>query len=240
MSNSPIIKSLDFGTRTIKYRLHIDNRKRLRIAVSPHLTVDVYAPVGFTEEEIQKKISAKAPWIAKKLDHLKSFHPLPAPKQYISGETIVYLGRQYRLKVVAGKEAPAKLIGRYLIVQTPRTKIRNKVKQAVDAWYRTRAKDLLARYLESAYEVACRHGVPEPLLSVRMMKRRWGSCTAKGRITLNTRLVQVPAHCIEYVIMHELCHLKEGNHSKAFYSLLTRCQPDWRTRKETLDRFMLT
>ncbi|MCF8081344.1 MAG: M48 family metallopeptidase, partial [Desulfobacterales bacterium] len=122
---------------------------------------------------------------------------------------------------------------------TRNPKHRSKVKTAVDSWYRTRAQDLLHRYLAKCYEVASRHGVQKPLLSVRRMKRRWGSCTPKGRITLNTRLVQVPVHCIEYVIMHELCHLKEANHSKAFYSLLTRCQPDWRIRKEALNRFML-
>lgn len=162
------------------------------------------------------------------------------PKQYVSGETIVYLGRQYRLKTEAGAKTPARLIGRYLVVQSQNPKDQTRVKEAVDTWYPTRAQDILRRYLDSCYEAASRHGVPEPLFSVRIMKRRWGSCSPKGRINLNTRLVQVPAHCIEYVIMHELCHLKEANHSKAFYSLLTRCQPDWRRRKEALDRFVLT
>jgi hypothetical protein len=239
MSSRPASRSLAFGSRTIEYRLHFGSRKRLRITVSPDLTVDVHAPPGYTEEEIQEKVSAKAPWIAKKIDHLASFHPLPVPRQYTSGETIVYLGRQYRLKIEAGAETPARLIGRYLIVTTPNPKKREKVKRAVDSWYRTRAKDILSRYLAQCYEIASRHGVPEPKLSIRLMKRRWGSCTPMGRITLNTRLVQVPSHCIEYVIMHELCHLKEPNHAKAFYSLLTRCQPDWRVRKEALDRFML-
>jgi predicted metal-dependent hydrolase len=88
-------------------------------------------------------------------------------------------------------------------------------------------------------EIALNHGVPESILLISTMRRRWGSCSPKGRITLNLNLVKAPVHCIEYVIMHELCHLKLSNHSKAFYSLLTRCQPDWRKRKGILDKVVI-
>jgi len=231
---------IEFGSRKIPYRLHRADRKRLRIVVYPDLTVDVYAPRAANDEKVHSAVHKKAAWIARKLDKLETYHPLPTPKRYVSGETLVYLGRHYRLKVMKASMQPAKLIGCFLRVWVEEKNDTQSVKKAVDQWYRKRARETLGRYLEKCFTVASRHGVPHPFLVIRAMRTRWGSCSNKGRITLNVDLVQVPVHCIEYVIIHELCHLKHNNHSKAFHSLLTRCQPDWRKRKETLDRFRLS
>jgi predicted metal-dependent hydrolase len=231
---------IQFGARQISYHLHRADRKRLRIVVSPELTVDVFAPNTVSHEQVQIAVQKKASWIARTLDKLETYHPLPTPKLYVSGETFVYLGRQYRLKVKNSVRQPAKLLGRFLWVWIEDKTDAQGVKRAVDAWYRKRAHETLGRYMEKCYAIASRHGVPEPLLAIRAMRRRWGSCSPSGRITLNVNLVQMPVHCIEYVIMHELCHLKYHNHAKTFYSLLTRCQPDWRKRKETLDRVRLS
>lgn len=230
------MNQIDFGTRKIVYKLHRQKRKRLRIVVAPELTVDVFAPEAADEEQIHAALIKKAPWIIRKLDALETHHPLPAPKRYISGETLVYLGRQYRLKVEQGFRKPAKLVGRYLWVWVEDKKDTQGVRKAVDSWYRKRADETLGRHMERCYAIAFRHGVPEPVLVIRTMLRRWGSCSPKGRITLNLNLVKAPVHCIEYVIMHELCHLKYHNHSSSFYSLLTRCMPDWRRRKAILDQ----
>ena len=230
---------IQFGARQIPCRLHRADRKHLRVVVSPELTVDVFAPKTASDEQVRVAVQKKAPWVARTLDKLETYHPLPTPKRYISGETLVYLGRQYRLKVKNSAKQPAKLLGRFLWVWVEDKTDAQNVKRAVDAWYRKGGRETLGRYMEKCYAIASRHGVPEPLLMIRAMRRRWGSCSPSGRITLNLNLVQVPVHCIEYVIMHELCHLKHHNHSKAFYSLLSRCQPDWRQRKGTLDRVRL-
>ncbi|MDY6854202.1 MAG: SprT family zinc-dependent metalloprotease [Thermodesulfobacteriota bacterium] len=231
---------IEFGPRKIPYCLHRTDRKRLRIVVSPELTVDIFAPNSASVEEVKKAINRKAAWIIKTLDKLESYHPLPMPKRYLSGETLVYLGRQYRLKIENDSKRSAKLLGRFLCIWVEDKKDTQSVKKSVEAWYRKRAHETLVRYMEKCYRIASRHGIPEPDMVIRLMRRRWGSCSPSGRITLNVNLVKVPVHCIEYVIMHELCHLKNHNHSKAFYSLLTRCMPDWRHRKEALDKFRLS
>lgn len=228
---------LTYGSRQIPYQLRVMPRKRLRITVRPDLTVRAEAPEGFSDEEIQDALRSKARWIAKQLDAIEEFHPLPTPHRYVSGETIEYLGRQYRLKVEEGKKAPAKLKGRFLHVSVRDRNDPSAVRSAVDSWYRTRAREVFHRYLDACLAVASRHGVPpEPVLAIREMRTRWGSCSPAGRITLNLRLVQAPVHCIEYVVMHELCHLVHHNHSPAFYRLLTRCMPDWEERRAVLSR----
>jgi hypothetical protein len=240
MKIDPQNHTIRFGDRDISFTLRRNGRKSLKIVVTPELNVEVVAPHEATDEQILSAVHKKAPWIARKLDQQASYHPLPSPRQYISGETLVYLGRQYRLQVATGTRPAAKLVGGFLEVEVEDKSDRRSVKRVVEEWYRQRAHQIIDRYLEKCRSITLRHGVPEPKLMIRGMLRRWGSCSPAGRITLNLKLVQVPVHCIEYVIMHELCHLKHHNHSKAFYSLLTRCQPDWQKRKAALDRFRLS
>lgn len=230
---------LAFGNRCILYTLRRSVRKNLRVVVSPDLSVMVYAPSRASAQQIEEGVAKKARWIAATLEKAKSFHPLPTPKQYISGETFMYLGRQYRLKVNTGVDESVKLQGRFLLVNAADVADTKIVNNRVDRWYREHAAAVFARYLATCRAVASRHAVPAHTLRIRNMKRRWGSCAASGRITLNIRLVQVPVHCIQYVIMHELCHLLHHNHGPDFYRLMTRCMPDWRSRKETLDLFKL-
>ena len=110
------------------------------------------------------------------------------------------------------------------------------VQTLVEEWYRTQAKRVLPERLEAMLPRFSRIALPtEPQLSIRKMSSRWGSCTEAGVITLNLKLMQVPKVYIDYVIVHELCHLVEHNHSQHFYRLLDRMMPDWRARRERLN-----
>ncbi len=232
--------TIHFGDRQIAFSLQRNGRKRLKIVVTPELSVEVVAPHTATDDQVLAAVRKKAFWISQKLEKQASYHPMPTPRQYVSGETLVYLGRQYLLQVETGAKQPAKLLGRYLIVRVANSSNRPAVERAVDAWYKEMSRQAIGRCLAKCQTITRRHGLPEPKLMVRAMQRRWGSCSPAGRITINLKLVQMPVHYIEYVLMHELCHLKYHNHSKGFYALLTRCQPDWRERKADLDRFRLS
>lgn len=228
--------AIAFGSRRIAFTLHRGPRKCLRIIVTPNMQVQVYAPITSQDAEVFEAVRKKLPWIAKILDQIEEFHPLPTPKRYVSGETFLYLGRQYRLRIETGVRHPVKLTGKFLGLTVPAKTAQTSVKNSMDAWYRKHARDVFGRYMDKCQEVTRRHNVPSAKWDIRTMQRRWGSCGAAGRIILNTKLVQAPVHCIEYVIMHELCHLKIPNHGRAFYMLLGRCMPDWPKRKEQLAR----
>ena len=200
-------QEVHFGDRRIAYRLHRSARRRLRIVVSPRMEVDVYAPLGAKPEVVLAAVRRKASWIVRALDGAAAFQPLPGPKRFVSGETLVYLGRQYRLRVRPGPHQGIRLHGRFLDVTVPEGQSPRAVRCAVERWYRERAVEVIARHVGACAAIASRHGVPAAPVVIRKMRTRWGSCTAAGRITVNVNLVQAPVHGIQYVIMHELCHL---------------------------------
>ncbi len=228
---------LRFGDALIEYNVTYAARKTLAINVHPDLQVSVVAPMTATLSAIETKVRKRAAWILRQQQELELFLPQTPPRRYVSGETHRYLGRQYRLKVRQGELASVKLTRGFLTVLTPDKTDRVQVQALVEGWYRTQARRVLPERLAAMLPRFVRVGAPkEPQVSIRTMKSRWGSCTEVGVITLNLKLMQVPKPYIDYVLVHELCHLVEHNHSQRFYRLLDRMMPDWRTRRERLNQ----
>ncbi|NBC18316.1 MAG: DUF45 domain-containing protein, partial [Bacteroidetes bacterium] len=149
-----------------------------------------------------------------------------------------YLGGQYRIKInpVEEGEEAVKLIGRFFEVYTAHPDMPEHTRQLMDQWYAEKARKHLRRRFERGVSEMRRYGVEDPDLVVRTMQRRWGSCTPSGRIMLNRWLVLAPTYCIDYVVIHELCHLVHPYHGRAFYRLLEQVLPDWRRRKGHLKK----
>jgi len=127
--------------------------------------------------------------------------------------------------------------GQFMLVAVRDRAVAGRVEQLVGRWYRDRAREVFAERVAACYPRVQGLGVAPPVLTVRAMRTRWGSASAAGRITLNLKLVQVPASLIDYVVYHELCHLVAPHHGRAFYDLLGKVLPDWRERRERLNRY---
>lgn len=229
-----------YNGQRISLALVRSKTNRLTISVHPNLAVTVRAPLDKTLPQIKARVQRRAGWIAKQLQHFRQ-SPLASPtRQYVSGETHVFLGRQYRLKLHTADHNSVKLIGRYLHVHTPAPSHSYRLRTLVEKWYRERATHLLHRYVQQCYARVKRFGIPSPTVRLKKMHKRWGSCTRAHRIILNAELIKAPPQCIDYVVVHELCHLRIHGHNKAFFQLLTACMPDWQTRKRRLESVALT
>ncbi len=231
--------TLHYGTTSIDYSLTFTRRKTLNIAVHPDGAVSVRAPLNSTIDAVEARLKARSGWILKQLREFESYRPLLPARQYVSGETHLYLGKQYRLKVVPmdGNRAEVKLTRGRFYISTPHVADSATIQQQLEQWYRARAQTVFAQQLAACRQRVALLGITAtPELRIRQMQKRWGSCTAAGVITLNLKLIQVAKPLIDYVIVHELCHLQEHNHSPAYYRLLDRALPDWVERREALNQ----
>lgn len=216
--------------------LAFQRRERLSISVHPDGSVTALAPASRSLEDVVTHLNRRRSWIARQRRHFQKYQPLPAEKRYVPGETHLYLGRQYRLRLHCSEDASVRLVGRFFEVCVCAPKKPQTVAAAMRKWYQSHAERIFRDRMMVCLETAATPKLHVDVgLRVRPMQRRWGSCSRAGLITLNTDLVRMPLHCIDYVIMHELCHLSVHDHSPAFFRLLGRCMPDWRRRKERLD-----
>jgi predicted metal-dependent hydrolase len=225
-----------FGNTKIEFDLFYIERKHLRISVTPDLGVFVITPYNRTLEEILKKVHKRCAWIIKQQKYFKQFNPIKQPLEYFSGETHLYLGRQYRLKVNQSNEKLVKLKGKYFEIFAPSRNDIALIKDIMMQWYRNHAYQKYTDIIENLLLRLRKYGIKKPEMTVRKMKSRWGSCQSdKTRISLNIELIKAPKHCIEYVILHELVHLKIPNHNKDFYNFLGLIMPDWEYREKRLE-----
>ena len=228
-------ESIQFGSRTIDFRLVYSDRKSLGITVTPEMEVLVKAPTDTTMEKVKEKIRKKAPWIIKQQSFFLSFQPKTPNRKYISGETHLYLGRQYRLQIEIGQLESVKLKGKFIVVTSSE---RSRTKSLLHDWYLQHARTKLHEVAAPLIDKFKKHKVEPSSIVLRDMPTRWGSCTPKGKIILNPELIKAPKGCIEYVIIHELCHLIHHDHTQKFLDLQTKEMKDWEKWKMKLEKLL--
>lgn len=208
---------------------------KVLIKVHPDCRVVVSAPLEADNDTVLAAVKQRGRWIYEQLRDFRQQLEHVTMRQYISGESHYYLGKQYLLKVIEAPDAMqgVKLLRGKLEVSV-RQRSAEKVRELLADWYKARAKEVFARRLNAMLDQAI-WVTGRPPLRILTMQTQWGSCSPHGRLTLNPHLVKASRECIDYVILHELCHIAEHNHSERFWRLLSQVMPTWEKTKLLLD-----
>ena len=232
------VKDFNYGNYSYRYELMPQARKTLSLTVRPDMGIVVRCPEYAPEERINEFLKRKWIWLSKQLKFFARFQRTIYEREYVSGESFMYLGRQYELIVKRGEDNQVSLTKGKLVVTTKRpVSDSSHNKYLIEKWYQERAESVFDDlYGEALTRFDYKH---KPELILRKMNKRWGSFTGNRRIILNPRLIFSSKDCIDYVITHELCHLRYKNHSKTFFRYLKSKMPDWEKRKDRLERYLI-
>lgn len=235
-----LMEEVAYGNTNLVFTVTRKNRKLLAIEVHPDLSIKVIAPIDAELDDIKKRVLKKGNWIIKQFSYFEQFLPRTPEREYVSGETHLYLGRRYLLKLRTSKNRAVKLVGGELIVFLEETSNKEMIKRLLGNWYYAHAKKKFSHSIKVTLDKFKNYKIDqEPPLVIKRMAKRWGSCTPSGQIILNPEIIKTPSRCVEYVIIHELCHLIHPNHSKEFYDLQTEIMPDWEKWKLRLEKTLI-
>lgn len=231
--------SIVFGGETFTFLIERTARRKT-VAISVGFDgVRVLAPSDLGDDRVLGIVRKKGAWLLRKQAAYREL-ARPAAKEFVSGETFHYLGRQYRLKLIPDETAvTTRIIARGSSLVAPvlpkghEAIQRAAVRSGLRHWYRAHA---IQHFPARARMIAETLGIPTPTVNVVDQSKRWGSCDSRGRIRLNWRLVMAPMPLVDYVIAHEACHVLEHNHSRRFWRSLETIMPDYEDRLRRLDR----
>jgi len=225
---------VQFGRTELEYQIRRTSRdKTVSLAVVPQQGLVVTAPRRATTKRLDSIVREKAAWVVRRLKRQSDLPPPIPQREFVSGETYLYLGRQYRLKIAKGaREAEVCLRAGQLHVPMQTSLAGSQVaRAALIAWYKTRAADYLSR---RAKQWAKKLGLEAPRLLVSEPRKRWGSASKDGSLRINWRVIQAPTTLVDYVLVHELAHLIHEDHSREFWATVGRVLPDYEERKARL------
>lgn len=231
---------VQYGAEQIEYEvIRGATRKTLTIEVHPDFRVVARAPPHTPLEVIAVRVRRRAGWISKQIKRFEQWLPRTPPRRYVAGESHLYLGRSYRLRFALAADRQVEIHAGVLMVKSPHRLTPERARSAIDKWCRQQAKQIFAEVLEKWFARFARRGRVPPRIRVRAMRTRWGSLTAGGTMTLNPELIRAPRGCIDYVVLHELCHLLHRDHGPTFYQCLSELMPDWKSRKQRLEQALV-
>ncbi|WP_175987076.1 M48 family metallopeptidase [Bacillus sp. Marseille-Q1617] len=229
---------IEYANNVIDFIIKRKQVKNVNLNVKPDMTIEVTANDRVPLDFISDFVKSKGSWILKNVGNFNDVQPLKqSEREYVSGETFKYLGKQYRLRVQQSmEEEVVKYFRGFIYLYVKKTDNVSRKSKLMDEWYREKAQMTFNESLEKMYPLVQKYGVEKPEIDIRLMKARWGSAlTEKNTVLLNTELIKAPKYCIDYVVLHELIHFKYNDHSDNFYQMLFSLMPDWEKRKAILD-----
>ena len=229
-----MIHFVEFGSRKIEFTVKYTARKTFGIKVSPDKTVHVSVPLETSMEEIEKWVVKKATWIFKQQHYFNTLELYDINYEIKSGYSVFYLGRQYKIIIEISKKEEVSYLGNQFLILV---KKKENAPVIFGKWLKERAIQKISEIALPLMKKFEKNNKVPSKIHFQEMPTRWGSCTVKNKLIFNPRLIHVPRRCIEYVIMHELCHLIHKHHNKDFFDFLTLKMPDWENRKQKLDKY---
>jgi predicted metal-dependent hydrolase len=215
-------------------------RKTLALEVHPSGEVWVRAPQACEAQRIETFVAKRKTWIAEQLAFFNQFDPRTPIRSWVAGESHLHLGRRYKLQICQGEKPSVLIQGNRLKVTVPPGTIdlAGAVESLVANWRHQQARATFPTLLAECLRHYRFQSAKAPVLRVQKLAKRWGSLSQNGKMTLHSGLIQAPAACIRYVLLHELCHMMHPNHSPDFYRLLAEVCPKWEHRKQELESLM--
>jgi predicted metal-dependent hydrolase len=222
------VQAIQYEESNFDYTVERTRRRTVAIYVDPQKGVVVRAPKRASDREIHGFLMKKAPWILRKLDEVQQRAAETPNHTYRGGDVFLYRGEQYLLRISPVQKNQVNLTGQEIVVNVkPGTPMEN-IPAMLRKWYLARARELLNERV-SFYSREL--GVTPARVAIRNQSRRWGSCSSKGNVNLNWKLVMAPPAVLDYVVAHELCHLRYPNHRPEFWRLLATLMPDYGERR---------
>lgn len=224
---------LDFvyAGKHIEFEVIFSRRKTMEISITPDCHIKVRSPIGVKKEIIIEQVKIKAPWILKKLYQFRHTRYKPLDRQFVSGETFMYLGKEYFLYIdmqLCLRKPEIRLIDDKIILTV---NDKSDIRKVMELWYRERAKEKITERIHYYQEFFNK----SPLeIKVKDQKKRWGSCTYEDVLLFNWRCIMLPLNILDYVVVHEMCHMVHKNHSKEYWALVASILNNYKERHRWL------
>ncbi len=239
MSETSEKKQLTTDNRVIEYILIRKDVKNINLRIKSSGEVLVSSNKTVSLSRVENFIKSKSDFIFKHLDKFEDMKKnAPAKKEYISGESFLFLGKSLRLKVLECEKENVYTDGIYLFLEIKNKDDFKRKEKLINSFFNEKCKEYFEEIVNETYPIFKKYDIISPNIKMRSMTSRWGSCIpSKNQITLNKKLIEVPRNSIEYVVLHEFSHFIHPNHSKKFYDFVTMLMPDWKERKRILETY---